>query len=1104
MEQRIPSIIITGASGFIGRYFLDLVKEQFRIFAIARRSASEAGIQMHHNIQWIQWDIGNPLPMQEVIQTIQSQGGADFVLHLAAFYDFDYTDNSAYHSTNINGTKNIIEIARQLHVKRFIFASSLAACNFPPKGNKVTEKSLPDADFMYAKTKKFGEEELKKSSKEFPVSVVRFAAVFSDWCEYPPVYKFLKTWLSNGYDSRILGGKGLSAVSYIHIADLSKVLLSIINKSHLLPTFDIYSASPDGCTSHKELFGIATRDYLGFPVKPIHMPKFLAGPGIVFRNILGSLGITEMPFERLWMLKYLDLQLHIDSSYTRQALHWEPSARYHITRRLLFILAKMKSNPIEWHVRNEAALEHFSFRTNLLIYEYMVAEKEQLLTTVSHHVLSLENIQTFGHYQAMELQEFRVVLSTVFHLLASSIHSGDRSLMINYMDDISLPRFAEGFNASEICELLTVLSRTITDYLLKVTDFKFTKQEIYDYVGLTIQMAQDEIEERFEGFVVQVREDSSVRKVQLKIDGIDIRVEEGTSILDAARRLNIHIPTLCYHKDLRIAGNCRVCMVESRDSKQLIASCATPAEEGMEILTNSLKVRSARKSMIELLLSEHNADCTNCYKNGKCELQALASEFKIISPTYIDLVQNREAVIDRLSPAIVKDDSKCIRCQRCVRTCEELQGVSAVDVAYKGAQMRISTFLGRSLYNVICTNCGQCIDHCPTGALVEKNYIEEVWNAIWDKNKFVIVQTAPSVRIALGEDLGIEPGKRVTGRLVTSLRRLGFDAVLDTAFSADVTTMEESAELLSRLQKVNQHPDSGGLLPMFTSCSPAWIKFIEHMYPDYLSHLSTCKSPQQMFGVLAKTYYARKTGLSPDKVVTVSVMPCTAKKFEADRPEMRASGYKDVDYVLTTRELAIMIIQAGLDFSTLPNDHFDSIMGKASGAGVIFGATGGVMEATLRTAYEKITGREIPFEHLNVMPVRGFEGIREAAIHIDQPLPEYAFLHGTDLKVAVAHGLANARTIMNLLKEGKADYHLVEIMACPGGCLGGGGQPIPTNPEIRQKRIQALYSEEMGMEIRKAHENHDVQKVYSDFLGEPLSKKSHALLHTFYKERNID
>jgi len=1101
MEQRLPSVIITGASGFVGRHFLDMIKDNYRVYAIARRSSTEAGITGHYNVQWIQWDIGNPHPLPEVLNIIQAQGGADFVVHLAAFYDFDYTDNSAYQNTNINGTRNIIELSRQLHIKRFIFASSLAACNFPKSGEKITEQTPPDADFMYAKTKKFGEETLLKSSKDFPVSVVRFAAVFSDWCEYPPVYKFLKTWLSKKYDSRIIGGKGDSAVSYIHIADLSKLLLTIIQRSHLLPSYDIYSGSPDGCTSHQELFEIATRDYLGVAVKAIHVPKFIAYPGIIFRSMLGKLGITEMPFERLWMLKYLDLKLDVDSSYTRNILQWEPSSRYHITRRLLFMLAKMKSNPIEWHARNEAALEHISFRTNLLIYEYLMLAKEQLLKTVSYHVLSLENIKVFGHYQSLDIQEFRVLLSTVFHLLASSINSGERSLMINYMDDIAGPRSEEGFTSEEICGLLSVLGQAISDYLLTIRDYKFSKQDIYDHVGLTVQMAQDEIEEKFEGFIVREREEAGIKKVQLTIDGMEVRVREGTSILEAAGKLNIRIPTLCYHRDLRIAGNCRGCVVECKGSKQLVASCATPVEEGMEILTNSVRVRSARKTMIELLLSDHNADCTNCYKNGKCELQALASEFKIISPTYLDLVRTKPSAIDQLSPAMIKDDSKCVRCQRCVRTCEELQGVSAVDVAFKGSKMKISTFGGKSLYEVICTNCGQCIDRCPTGALVEKNYIEEVWNAIWDPDKFVIVQTAPAVRIALGEDLGIEPGKRVTGRLISSLRRLGFDAVLDTAFSADITTVEEGAELLLRLKQAYTQNSPDGLLPMFTSCSPAWIKFMEHLYPEYLSHLSTCKSPQQMFGALAKTYYARKMGLDPEKVVTVSVMPCTAKKFEADRPEMRSSGFKDVDYVLTTRELAIMIIQAGLDFNTLPNDHYDTMMGRASGAGVIYGATGGVMEATLRTVYERITGREVPFEHLNVMPLRGFEGIREISLHLDKTLPEFAFLEGADLKLAVAHGLANARVIMEWLKEGKADYHMVEIMACPGGCLGGGGQPIPTDAGIRQKRVQALYSEEMGMEIRKAHENHDVQKIYYDFLGEPMSKKARTLLHTSFRKR---
>ena len=507
--------------------------------------------------------------------------------------------------------------------------------------------------------------------------------------------------------------------------------------------------------------------------------------------------------------------------------------------------------------------------------------------------------------------------------------------------------------------------------------------------------------------------------------------------------------------------------------------------------------------MIDLLLSEHNADCTKCYKNAKCELQALASEFKIIKPMFIDLVPGKKYTIDDLSPSIIKDDSKCIRCQRCIRTCTQIQGVSAVNAVYKGPNMKISTYFGRPLFEVICTNCGQCIDRCPTGALVEKNYIEEVWTAIFDPNKHVVVQTAPAVRVAIGEDLNIEPGKRVTGKLVTALRKLGFDSVLDTAFSADLTIIEEGNEFLDRLKRITLYEDPDVVLPMTTSCSPGWIKFLEQTFPEFIPNVSTCKSPQQMFGVLAKTYYAEKMGLKPENIVTVSIMPCTAKKFEADRPEMRASGFKDVDYVLTTRELAIMINQAGMDFKSLPNDHYDSIMGKATGAGVIFGATGGVMEATLRTVYEKVTGREIPFENLVVTPVRGLQGVREASILIENPLPEWSFLHGVELKLAVAHGLANAKTVMQAVKDGTANYHFIEVMSCPGGCLGGGGQPIPTNPEIREKRLQALYAEEMGLELRKSHENPEVITLYEEFLQEPLSEKAHALLHTHYRKRVV-
>lgn len=590
-------------------------------------------------------------------------------------------------------------------------------------------------------------------------------------------------------------------------------------------------------------------------------------------------------------------------------------------------------------------------------------------------------------------------------------------------------------------------------------------------------------------------------KIKITINDLEVEIDQGTSILNAARDIGVIIPTLCYHKDLCVAGNCRVCVVEIVGQKKLSAACATPCEEGMNILTNSFKVRNSRKHIIELLLSEHNADCTRCYKNGNCELQKLASDFKIMTQDFIRLVPFKNYTIDQFSPSIIKDDSKCIRCQRCVRTCEEIQGVNALTVAYKGDQMKISTFFEKPMNDVICTNCGQCINHCPTGALVEKNYIEEVWDAIADKSCHVVIQTAPAVRVGLGEEMGLEPGTRVTGKMVAALRRLGFDAVLDTDFSADLTIIEEGSELMVRLKKVLVDHDTDIKLPMATSCSPGWIKYIEHMYPDCLGHLSTCKSPQQMFGALAKTYYAKARNLKPEKIVSVSVMPCTAKKFEANRPEMHDSGYRDVDYVLTTRELAIMIKQAGIDFQKLIDEPFDRLMGESTGAGVIFGATGGVMEAALRTVYELVTGREIPFDNLNVSPVRGMDGVKECSIRIEHPLQEWDFLEGVELKCAVAHGLINAKKVMDRIVSGTSEYHFVEFMACPGGCLGGGGQPIPTSPEIRQKRAEAIYAEDQGMPLRKSHLNPEILKIYADFLSKPLGEKSHQLLHTQYIRR---
>ena len=590
--------------------------------------------------------------------------------------------------------------------------------------------------------------------------------------------------------------------------------------------------------------------------------------------------------------------------------------------------------------------------------------------------------------------------------------------------------------------------------------------------------------------------------INLLINDQKVSVQEGTTVLAAAKKLKINIPTLCNHDDLCVAGNCRVCIVEQKGARTLIASCATPVTEGMEIHTNTLKVRNARKHIVELLLSEHRSDCTKCYKNQNCELQSLANDFAFGDHVFLDLVEDKKYNIDRSSPSFVKDDSKCIRCQRCVRTCSQLQYISAISVANKGAHQKISSFHDRPMSQVVCTNCGQCVNRCPTGALVEKTYIDQVWDAIYDPDKHVVVETAPAVRVALGEDLGYDPGERVTGKMVNALRQLGFNSVLDTDFSADLTIMEEGTELLVRLKKALVDGDKNISLPMFTSCSPGWIKFVEHKYPEFLPNLSTCKSPQQMFGALAKTFYAKKRNIDPSKIVSVSIMPCTAKKFEADRPEMRSSGFKDVDFVLTTRELAVMIKQAGIDFRNIEEANYDSIMGDSTGAAVIFGATGGVMEAALRTAYEIVTGREVPFGNLNITPVRGMDGVKEATIKIEGCVDAWKFLEGAELKVAIAHGLVNANKIMSMAREGKAPYHFVEIMACPGGCIGGGGQPIPTNMEIRKKRMKAIYSEDEHKALRKSHENPDVIAIYKEFLDQPNSHKSHELLHTHYVERD--
>jgi len=588
--------------------------------------------------------------------------------------------------------------------------------------------------------------------------------------------------------------------------------------------------------------------------------------------------------------------------------------------------------------------------------------------------------------------------------------------------------------------------------------------------------------------------------INIDIDGMEIAMEAGSTILDAAKKANVKIPTLCYHEDLCVAGNCRVCMVDIEGWHTLAPACTTPVMEGLKIKTTSPKARKARKDIIALLVSEHNTQCTTCYRSTNCELQTLAAEYNVDNSIYLSVLKpNLE--IDRSSWSVEKDGSKCVRCQRCVRTCSELQQVNALDVAHKGNKMHITTFMELPMNEVVCTNCGQCITHCPTGALTERRYFDQIWEAIGDPEKHVVINTAPSVRVALGEVLGFQVGERVTGKMVTALKKIGFDAVLDTDFTADLTIIEEGHELLHRLKrKIVDQEDVA--LPMLTSCSPGWIKFIEHMYPDYLSHLSTCKSPQQMFGALTKTYYAEMMGVDPKNIVSVAGMPCAAKKFEANRPEMKDSGYQDVDAGLTTREIGVMIKQAGINFLELPDSKFDSLMGESTGAGVIFGATGGVMEAALRTVYEVVTGREIPFKNLNVIAVRGLDSIKEATIKLENCVPEYSFLEGVEVKVAIAHGLISARKIMEQIVSGKSPYHFIEVMACPGGCIGGGGQPIPTNDDIRRKRMEAIYAEDESMVLRKSHENPEIKEIYKTFLKEPLGHKSHHLLHTKYRKRN--
>ena len=590
--------------------------------------------------------------------------------------------------------------------------------------------------------------------------------------------------------------------------------------------------------------------------------------------------------------------------------------------------------------------------------------------------------------------------------------------------------------------------------------------------------------------------------ISVEINEKKLTVPFGTTILEACRENQIHIPTLCHHDDLCIAGACRICVVEVEGMRTLQAACAFPITSPIKIKTSTDQVRKARRHIIDLMLSEHYGECYTCVRNMNCELQSLANEYGVDGFTFGHPTEPLYE-IDNSSYSVIRDMSKCVLCKRCVRTCIDLQEVGVLEAIGRGDKTHISTFLEKPLAEVICINCGQCINRCPTGALHANDPSDAIWASIENPKKHVVIQTAPSPRAAIGEEFGLEPGNSMTYQLNTALRRIGFDAVFDTNFSADLTIMEEGTELLNRLKAVLVDKDTNVKLPQFTSCSPGWVKYIEHFYPEYLDHLSTAKSPQQMFGALLKTYYADKVGVNPADVVSVAVMPCSAKKFECNRPEMTDSGFKDVDFGLTTRELAKMIKEAGIYLPEMEKTHFDSPFGDASGAGLIFGTTGGVMEAALRTVYEIVTGREVPFPNLDITPCRGFDGIKQASVKLENVKPEWSFLEGVEVNFMIAHGTANAKQVMEMHKRGDLDnVHFIEIMACPGGCIGGGGQPIPTSLEIRKKRAQAIYAEDESLSLRKSHENKSVQRIYQEFLTDgPCGHLSHKLLHTTYTKR---
>ncbi len=602
--------------------------------------------------------------------------------------------------------------------------------------------------------------------------------------------------------------------------------------------------------------------------------------------------------------------------------------------------------------------------------------------------------------------------------------------------------------------------------------------------------------------------------VKVTIDNVDVEVPYGTTILDAARMIGIKIPTLCYHDDLCIAGVCRICVVEVDGQRTLHTACSYPITSPMVIRTHTKKIRQARRHILDLMLSEHQGECYSCCRNGHCELQVLAQEYGIDFYRFgheVKTVFGR----DDSGYSIVRDMDKCILCRRCIRACIDLQEVGVYHVLSRGKETYVGTFMNQPMSDIVCISCGQCINHCPTGALHSKDLSEEIWAAIDDPKKHVVIQTAPAPRAAIGECFGLKAGTALTFELNTAIRHCGFAKVFDTNFAADLTIVEEGTELIQRLygKLAGGEPVH---LPLFTSCSPGWIKYIEHFYPEMLDYLSSAKSPQQMFGTVIKTYYAQLNNIDPFDIVTVSLMPCTAKKYECNRPEFYSSGFKDIDYVLTTREMAQMIKEVGIDLPAMPKSDFDDPFGTATGSGVIFGATGGVMESAIRTVYELVTGAKIEniFDHMRIEPVRGFDGIKYAELTIDEVgevpdilkhmIPDWNWLKGITLKVAVSHGTANAQRVLeNIRKGGKlSECHFIEFMACPGGCLGGGGQPIPTSKKILEARAKAIYAEDERSEVRKSYENPAVVKLYKEFLKDgPCGHVSHKLLHTTYTPR---